>query len=193
MEGRTAERTVEYYAATAERWQEIEALFGPRGACAGCWDMWWRLTRAEFERNKGEGNKEAFKRIVLADEVPGLLALVDKVPAGWCAVQPREAYSALMRSQTLRPVDDAPVWAITCFFIARPYRRQGMTVGLLRAAVEHARANGAQIVEGYPVEPRGMLPDAFAWHGTAAAFRKAGFAEVARRSATRPIMRYTNS
>ena len=50
---------------------------------------------------------------------------------------------------------------------------------------------GARIVEGYPVEPRrGSMPDAFAWTGTASAFRRAGFVEVLRRSATRPIMRF---
>ena len=33
------------------------------------------------------------------------------------------------------------------------------------------------------------MPDVFAWTGMASAFRKAGFREVARRSAGRPIMR----
>jgi hypothetical protein len=45
-------------------------------------------------------------------------------------------------------------------------------------------------VEAYPVEPKNpSLPPAFAWTGLAAAYRRAGFTEVARRSATRPIMR----
>jgi hypothetical protein len=57
--------------------------------------------------------------------------------------------------------------------------------------VAHAGGHGATIVEGYPVEPKTAdMPAPFAWTGTASAFRKAGFTEVARRSATRPIMRY---
>ena len=74
--------------------------------------------------------------------------------------------------------------------MARPHRRRGVTVELLRAAAEHAARRGASILEGYPVEPSsGRLPDAFAWTGLASAFRRAGFEEVARRSPTRPIMR----
>jgi hypothetical protein len=67
-----------------------------------------------------------------------------------------------------------------------------VTPKLLRAAVEYAQEHGAEIVEGYPVEPKqASMPDAFAWTGLASAFRKAGFVEVLRRSEMRPIMRYS--
>ena len=177
--------------ATPDRWVDIETLFGPRGACAGCWDMCLRITRARFATNGNEGNKEAFQRMVAAGEEPGLLAYVDGVPAGWCAVQPREAYPVLRRSRLLKPVDDQPAWAVTCFFIGQGFRRRGLTVRLLRAALAHAQARGARIVEGYPLDPLGAkVSDAHAWHGTVAAFHAVGFVEVARRSASRPIMRY---
>jgi len=176
---------------TPERWPDLVKLFGERGACGGCWCMWWRLSQAQFSRQKGAGNKRAFKKIVNAGEIPGLLAYVDGQPVGWCALAPREEYPRLERSRILRPVDDQPVWAISCFFIARPYRRQGVSVHLLETAVKHARSHGARIVEGYPHEPAsGPWPDAFVWTGTASAFRRAGFVEVARRSHARPIMRY---
>jgi GNAT superfamily N-acetyltransferase len=74
--------------------------------------------------------------------------------------------------------------------VARPYRRRGVSVRLLKAAAGYVRGRGGRIVEGYPVEPRqGAMPDAFAWTGLASAFKKAGYREVARRSDTRPIMR----
>jgi hypothetical protein len=60
---------------TKERWSDFETLFGVRGACGGCWCMLWRLTRSEFERQKGEKNKQAMKTIVESGEVPGILAL----------------------------------------------------------------------------------------------------------------------
>ena len=91
----------------------------------------------------------------------------------------------------LAPLDETPVWSVTCFFVAKDFRRQGVTVKLLRAAVEFVRERGGRVVEGYPVEPYSdAMPAAFAWTGLAAAFRKAGFKECARRSAARPIMRY---
>jgi GNAT superfamily N-acetyltransferase len=175
---------------TAQRWRDLESLFGERGACGGCWCMWWRLTRAEFSKRKGKRNKAAFKRIVEAGDVPGVLAYVGKEPVGWCAVSPRDCYPSLERSRTLARVDDRAVWSVTCLFVARPFRRKGISVELLRAAASHAHSRGAAIVEGYPVEPRTLsMPDVFAWTGLPSAFHRAGFREVLRRSQTRPIMR----
>ena len=186
----TERRKLEFRPLTPAEWPNLEKLFGERGACGGCWCMWWRLKRSEFERQKGAGNRKAFRKLVGAGPAPGILALAGGEPVGWCAVGPRDSYPALARSRVLQPVDEQPVWSVTCLFVARPWRRRGVTVELLKAAAAHARRHGGRIVEGYPVEPRsGRLPDAFAWTGLPAAFRKAGFTEVARRSATRPIMR----
>ncbi len=179
-----------FYPLTPDRWPDLEALFGPRGACAGCWCMWWRIPRGAFEQQKGADNRAAFEALVRSGDEPGILAYVDGQPVGWCAIEPREAYPALERSRNLRRVDEEPVWSVTCFFVARRYRRQGLAVRLLEAAVRHAAARGARIVEGYPVELQGGLTaDAWIFTGTASAFRRAGVVEVARRSATRPVMR----
>lgn len=177
--------------ATRDRWPDLATLFGARGACGGCWCMYWRQTGAEFAARRGERNRQALRRLARSDDPPGLLAYVDGEPAGWIAVAPRDDYRRLERSRILKPVDDRPgVWSVPCFFVARPYRRRGLTVALLRAAVVFAAGRGARIVEGYPVEPVGMKPDVFVYTGLASAFRKAGFREVTRRSPTRPVMRY---
>ncbi len=182
----------EFHPVTPDRWGDLEALFGPRGACGGCWCMWWRLTRAEFDRQKGEGNRLAMKALVESGRVPGILAYAGGAPVGWCSVAPREEFGALARSRVLRPIDDQPVWSVVCFFIAKAYRRRGLTVALLRAAVDYAAAHGARVVEGYPTESKKAdAPAAFLYMGTVSAFRKAGFVEVARGSSSRPIMRYT--
>jgi GNAT superfamily N-acetyltransferase len=153
--------------------------------------MWWRLSRSQFEQQKGEPNRIAMRAIVESGEVPGIMAYQQHKSVGWCAVAPREHFDSLARSRILKPVDDQPVWSVVCFFIRKDYRRQGLSVELLRAAVEHVRQNGGRIVEGYPVEPKSnRMPDAFAWHGLLSTFLAAGFTEVARRSPTRPIMRF---
>lgn len=187
----TSPPDLDFHPVTPERWHDLETLFGPRGACAGCWCMWWRLSRSQFDKQKGQENKQALKTIVNSGDVPGLLAYANGQPVGWCSVAPREEFSALERSRILKRVDDQPVWSIVCFFVAKPFRHKGVTVGLLKAAVEYARQHGARIVEGYPVEPKKTsVPDIFAYTGMVSAFRKAGFVEVLRRSETRPIMRY---
>jgi GNAT superfamily N-acetyltransferase len=180
---------LEIHPLTRERWDDFVTLFGANGACAGCWCMWWRLPRAKWTQGKGDGNKRAVRKLVNNGDVPGLLAYADGQPIGWCAIAPRADYPRLATSRTLKPVDDQPVWSVACFFVARPFRRRGVTVELLKAAVEFARKHGARIVEGYPVEPRKPQADVFVYTGLASAFRKAGFKEVARRSPTRPIMR----
>jgi GNAT superfamily N-acetyltransferase len=169
---------------------DFEGLFGPRGACGGCWCMWWRLAGSEFEKRKGAGNKRSMKRIVRSGEVPGIIGYSEGEPVAWCAVAPREHFPRLERSRVLRRVDDEPVWSVVCFFISKAYRRKGISTEMLEAAVRFAAGRGARIIEGYPVEPRkGTTADVFAYTGLASSFTNAGFVEVARRSATRPIMR----
>lgn len=183
---------IEFRPLTRETWMDLEELFGPRGASGGCWCMWWRLRRSEYEKQKGAGNKRAFRGIVDSGLPTGVLAYAGGKPIGWCAVAPRTDYPVFERSRILKPVDDQPVWSVTCFYVPRERRRTGLTSKLLSAAVEYARKQGAKIVEGYPQDPTsGTTVDAFAWTGFASAFRKAGFREVARRSESRPIMRRT--
>lgn len=187
----TSQLALEFHPLTPERWKDLELLFGERGACGGCWCMWWRLKRSQFEKQKGEENRKALKKIVDSGEIPGLLAYANGQSIAWCSVAPRETYPVLERSRTLKRIDDQPVWSVVCFFVAKPFRRKGLTVKLLGAAVEYAKEHGARIIEGYPVEPKKTsIPDGFAFTGLVSVFRKARFVEVLRRSGTRPIMRY---
>ena len=55
---------MEIHPLTPERWSDFEELFGPRGAYGGCWCMWWRTTRKEFEGCQGEKNRQAMKALV---------------------------------------------------------------------------------------------------------------------------------
>jgi hypothetical protein len=45
-------------------WENFKFLFGEKGACGGCWCMSWRLSRSDFEKRKGDGNKRAMKKLV---------------------------------------------------------------------------------------------------------------------------------
>jgi len=153
---------------TSDRWDDLVALFGPTGQQGGCWCMWNRQSSREFEECKGEANQKALHRLVADGKVPGLLAYDRGLPVGWVSLGPREVFSRLRRSRVTKPVDDLPVWAITCFVISRKHRYRGVATRLLEAAIEYARTQGAVAVEGYPVEPR-----------------------LARRSEHRPVMRLT--
>lgn len=177
---------------TKSRWSDFEKLFGKRGACAGCWCMWWRITRSEFGRTTGSERRRAMKKIVESGRVPGLIAYAGREPVGWVSVAPREHFPVLDRSRVLKRVDDTPVWSVVCFFIRKDLRRRGMTEALLRAAIDHVAKKGGRVVEGYPIDTTGTdIDNASAFTGIASAFRRMGFRECARRSKKRPIMRYT--
>jgi len=175
---------------TQKNWRDFETLFGPRGACGGCWCMTWRLHKSEYDKGKSGGNRKAMARLVNSGNMPGILAYCDKEPIGWCAFAPRQEYKRLESSRVLKPVDDKSVWSITCFFIRKDFRRKGVSGELLNAVIRFAKKNGVKMLEAYPVVPYSdKIPAVFAWTGFPSVFRKAHFLEVARRSRTRPIMR----
>lgn len=177
-------------AVTPDLGSDFEKLFGPTGQQGGCWCMWNRQTSREFDERKGEPNRQAMRQLVATGPPPGLLAYIEDTPVGWVAVGPRESFSRLVRSPVTKPVDDTPVWSITCFVIDRKHRRRGVATALLDAAVRYAAESGAEAVEGYPVEARrDTMPDIYAWMGLAEMFEEAGFVEIARRSETRPVYR----
>lgn len=176
---------------TPDRWADFEELFGPRGACGGCWCMTPRLSSAQYAKQKGAGNKRAMKKLVEHGPAPGLVAYRGARAVGWCALGPREAYVRYARSRVAKPLDARPAWAIVCLYIRPEERGRGVSAALVRAAVAHAREHGAELLEAFPVEPRAgqELVPVFAWTGIASTFTRAGFREVARRSPTRPYLR----
>ena len=113
---------------TKKHWDDFEALFGVRGASGGCWCMWWRLKRSEFEKNKGKRNKEAMSNIVNSGEIPGILAYSDNKPIAWCSVAPREKYPSLEKSRVLKRIDDKPAWSIACFLLISTIEIKGLAL-----------------------------------------------------------------
>jgi len=157
--------------------------------------MRWRLPSAEFRRLKSADRKRALEGRVRAGRPIGILGYLGEEPVGWCSVAPRETYALLERSKTIKRIDNKTSWAVVCFFVAPRMRGQHFTVELLRAAVEYARSHGAQVIEGYPVEPRvdaggNLQPATYRYMGYVSTFRKAGFREVVSPDKDRLIMRY---
>ena len=180
-----------FHPLTLERWKDFENLFGEKGACAGCWCMFWFMGKKEYDEKRKDGRtKNEMKKLVKDKIEPGIIAYDDDKPVGWIAIQPREKYSRLSNSKILQPVDDKQVWSIVCFFVHKDYRKMGISVELIKNACSFAASNGGTIVEAYPTETKTKnSAPVFIYTGTSAAFKKAGFKEVARRSETRPIMR----
>jgi GNAT superfamily N-acetyltransferase len=159
----------------------IAALFGPRGACGGCWCMWWRVPRGgkTWEAARGEPNRRALRALVQRDEVHALLAFDGDEPVGWCQYGPRADFPRLETVRALRRAWDDGTWTVNCFYIKPGWRGRGVARLLLDEATRRALAAGAREVEGYPAVPRGgKLPGAFAWTGVPSLFARAGYRDA---------------
>jgi len=171
---------------TPELWPALEDLFGPLGACNGCWCMYWRIGAAYRKRPRAR-NKADFGAVVKTGPPPGLLAFEGDLAVGWCQVTPRQALPHIEQVWRLKRVDNVPVWCITCFYVRKGYRKRGVAAALIEAAARYAKRAGAPALEVYPLDRR-ISPSATST-GVASTFAKAGFKEIARHSPERPIMR----
>jgi GNAT superfamily N-acetyltransferase len=174
-----------------ENWEDFETLFGPKGAYGGCWCMWWRIPRKEFEEGQGQKNRDAMKAIVDSGIVPGLIAYKDDFPFGWCSVAPREHYATIERSRVLARIDDQPIWSLVCFFIDKNFRGDALSEKLILGAIEYVKSKGGKIIEAYPshIHKKNMSPVS-TFTGISSILEKVGFKEVARPSKSKIIMRY---
>ena len=131
------------------------------------------------------------KELVWENKPAGVLGLYEEQAIAWCAFAPREDFITLERSRVHKRIDDEMVWSIPCFFIDKRFRRNGISVALLKGVIEYATAKGIRIIEAYPTIPtQEKLPDAFAWIGLYTSFERAGFEIVDRTSGNRPMVRY---
>jgi GNAT superfamily N-acetyltransferase len=174
---------------TPDLWPALEDLFGKHGACNGCWCMYWRIGSNYHDRPR-EKNKADFRRIVKRGPPPGLLAFKGDLAVGWCQLTPRADLDWLNRARLLQPVDDVPIWSISCFYVRRRYRRHGIASALIAAAIETARQLNAPALEAYPIDTDERKSSSNVFTGIASTFKRAGFKTVASRSPFRPIMRH---
>ena len=176
---------------TSKRWDDLVGLFGPRGAYANCWCLWWRLPRKAFDRISPDAKKAQLHSLVAARRPLGLLAYAGRRAVGWCAVAPRADYGLLARSRLFPPSDWRPVWSLTCFFVAKDCRRQGVMRALLKGAIAQARHWHAPALEAYPVVTavgqKTKVPELFP--GPLGLYLEAGFVEIAAPSPRRRLVR----
>ena len=181
-------------------WDDLQTVFGMRGGPSRCWCQQYKLApRESFGAVPAEDRAERLREQSgcgqpRARATSGLVAYLDGEPVGWCAVEPRTAYTGLARVHRVpwagRDEDkaDGSVWAVTCFVTRAGSRRRGVTRVLAAAAVEHARSRGARALEGYPITTTEVMLEEL--HvGTVGTFAAAGLQVVSRPTTRRVVMR----
>jgi len=160
-------------------WPVVEALFGPRGACGGCWCMWWRVPMGghAWDAAKGEPNRTAFRKLVKAGAASGVLAFLDDEAVGWCAIGPRADFPRVDRSKALVRRWSGATWSLNCLYVPAKWRGRGVARALVAGAVELAQRRGAAEIEAYPqsLAPGERQAGAFVWTGVPALYEPLGF------------------
>jgi GNAT superfamily N-acetyltransferase len=180
---------------TRGRIADLATLFDAGGDPKWCWCSFYRVRNLSFANSTPAANRAILDGLAGDDPAPGLVAYEGDALVGWVSLGPRAAYERLTYSRVLAPLDDAPVWSIVCFVVARPRRGRGIAKQLLAAAIEYARDHGATMLEAYPADTSGgRIPSANVYQGTLSMFEGAGFEVVTRRrgnpdSRPRPIVR----
>lgn len=165
----------------ASRFEDVAAVLGPKNPQASvCWCLTYRLPSAENRALTGPSRGERVRQLCAEELAPGVLAYRDGEVAGWAGVAPRSDLASFARSRKIPHIDDRPVWSLWCVRVRPGFRKQGITAALVDGAVEFARASGAAVIEGYPVDNGGQRVDlTMAYVGTRAMFERAGFHKAA--------------
>lgn len=161
-------------------WPDFERLFESRGGPEFCWCMVWRDKPRQGDR------KQSMLDRVTGGVPIGILGYEDGEPVAWCSIAPRDTYRKGLSGVDLPGDVPDSVWSLACFFVPRRLRGQGIATQVIAAAIEHARANGAHVVEAYPVDADAP---SYRFMGFVGMFENAGFTEVGRAGTRRHVMR----
>ena len=180
---------------SADRWPDFETLFGPQGACYGCWCTHFRIPTDQRKFMDGAAKKAFMHDRVDRGPPPGILGYLEDAPVAWVQVGPRAELPKWNSPKTVsRPIEpedaeDPGIWAVSCFFMASRHRGKGLSHRILSEAIVFAGRNGARLLEACPIDRTKQSKSVGLYVGSSRIFEAAGFSEIARRKDGRPLMR----
>lgn len=162
----------------------VEVFAGPGGP-KYCWCMAYRATKAEGAGRPGDVRREQMLGRIDRKVPVGLVGYDGDEPVAWVSVAPKETFPRIGGPD--QPPGET-VWSLSCMYIRRQLRGAGLAHEMIDAAVEYAKAAGANALEAYPVDPDSP---SYRFMGFVPAFERAGFIEVAREGSRRHVMQLT--
>ena len=146
------------------------------GVFGGCWCTWFHTMNAEKTRD-ADDNRALKQRLVEEGRAHAALVFDGEVAVGWCEYGAcQELPNINHRKQYEAERDELPDYRLTCFFIDKRYRRQGVSAVALRGALDLIAQAGGGVVEAYPQDTGGkQITASFLYNGTRSLFEQAGF------------------
>lgn len=158
------------------------------GVWGGCWCVSFHSRARDLEAATA-GNRAYKERLVSANQSHAALVYEGTDVIGWCQFGPPAELPARMSGPRKLGVT-TPDWRITCFFVDRDRRGEGVAEAALRGALRIISANGGGTVDAYPIATRGRPhTNSFLWAGTESMFSEVGFETLGSLGTTKVLMR----
>ena len=152
-------------ALSQQTWPRFEALAAKHnGVWGGCWCTWFHASSPERQEG-GEDNRPFKERLVCEGRAHAALVVSDDVAVGWCQYGRLDELTHIKNRKPYEAGQPTPAdWRITCFFIDRDHRRQGVAALALEGAIDLIAAEGGGIVESFPHDVAGQKTSASFLH-----------------------------
>lgn len=158
-------------------WPDFAQLAGKHnGVWGGCWCMAFHLEGGFGKRTAAQNESEKERR-VREDQAHAALVYAGSAPVGWCQFGPTAELPRIKhKREYLSATAGLPDWRITCFFVDRDRRREGVASAALRGALSEIARLGGGSVESYPEDVTDRrVSSSFLHNGTVAMFELGGF------------------
>jgi GNAT superfamily N-acetyltransferase len=161
-------------------WPDFERLVEKHnGVWGGCWCMSFHSEGAN-KSTTYELNHQRKAQRVSEGRTHAALVYVGGIAVGWCQFGPTEELPHIKHAREYTAkLTDLPDWRITCFFVDRDYRKQGVASAALAGALEQIAVLGGGVVESYPEDVSGRkVSSTFIHNATLSLFEQYGFKKI---------------
>lgn len=174
-----------------DTWDAYEQLIERHnGVWGGCWCLSFHPKSPERGQSM-EGNRALKQRLVFEGQAHASVVFDGDRAVGWCQYgTPEELPTITHRKEVEAGRVEHPDYRLTCFFVDRDYRRDGVAAVALRGALDLIAEAGGGVVEAYPYDNQGEKVSAsFLYNGTRRLFEQAGFEYERRKGKNHCVMR----
>jgi len=173
-----------------ETWDAYEKLIiKHNGVWGGCWCTYFHDTPNDRIRSF-EDNRLLKKELVKTHRAQAALVFHNDLCIGWCHYGSPNELTNIYHKREVESKTQIPDYRITCIFIDRDYRKQGLWEFVLNGALLQIKQAGGGVVESYPQDTKGnQVTSSFLYNSTRQIFERSGFQYIDTKGKNHCIMR----